>query len=94
MYKISCRRGTICKGGFVNPQTVGYTVSLKCDDELDLTDRVHIGNVLSQLVKEYGGAVIVYDNLAKLYVTGEFKFEESVIYFIKNLELEFNVSQK
>ena len=94
MYKISCRRGIICKGGFMNPQTVGYTVSLKCNNNLDLDERVHLGNILSQLIKEYGGAVIVYDPKIELYVTGEFKFEESVIYFIKNLELEFDVNQK
>lgn len=94
MYRISCRRGTIYKGGFINPQTVGYTVSLRCDDGLNLTDRVHISNILSQLIKEYGGSVIVYDPKVELCVTGEFKFEESVIYFIKNLELEFDVNQK
>lgn len=94
MYRISYRKETICKGGFVNPQTVGYTVSLKCNNDLDLDERVHLGNILSQLIKEYGGAVTVYDPNIELHVTGEFKFKESVIYFIKNLELEFDVNQK
>lgn len=94
MYRISCWRGTVCKGGFVKSQTVGYTVSLKCDNDLNLDERVHLGNILSQLIKEYEGTVIVYDPKIELYVMGEFKFEESVIYFIKNLELEFDVNQK
>lgn len=96
MYKLSfsCRKGTIWKRGFIKPQTISYTVSLKCNNDLDLDERVHLGNILSQLIKEYGGTVIVYDPKIELYVTGEFKFEESVIYFIKNLELEFHVNQK
>ncbi len=98
MYRISYRKGTICKGSLPCPgefsQTVGYTVSLRCNNDLDLDERVHLGNILSQLIKEYGGAVIVYDPNIELRVTGEFKFEESVIYFIKNLELDFDVNQK
>jgi hypothetical protein len=45
-------------------------------------------------INDYLAKNIVYDPNIELHVTGEFKFEESVIYFIKNLELEFDVNQK
>lgn len=94
MDKIFYRKGTICKGGFVNEQVTGYNVFIQFSG-LSLEDRVHIANKISFLVKDYSGDVVTYDPVYNpSYILGEFKLEEAADYFIKNLKLEFDAVQK
>ena len=43
MDKIFYRKGTICKGGFINEQVIGYNVFIQFSGG-SLEDRVHISN--------------------------------------------------
>ena len=94
MDKIFYRKGTICKGGFINEQVIGYNVFIQfCGSSLE--DRVHISNKISFLIKDYSGEVIIYDPVYNpSRISAEFKLEEAVDYFIKNLKLEFDAVQK
>ena len=75
MDRIFYRKGTICKGGFINEQVIGYNVFIQFSGG-SLEDRI-------------------YDLLYNpSHISAEFKLEEAADYFIKNLELEFDVVQK
>ena len=96
MDKIFYRKGTICKGGFINEQVVGYNVFIQFSGG-SLEDHVHISNKILFLIKYYSGDVITYDPVPSYnpsHISAEFKLEEAADYFIKNLELEFDVVQK
>ena len=94
MDKIFYRKGTICKGGFINEQVIGYNVSIQFSG-LSLEDRVHILNKISFLIKDYSGDIITYDPVYNpSYISAEFKLEEAADYFIKNLKLEFDAVQR
>jgi hypothetical protein len=93
MDKIFYRKGTICKGGFINEQVIGYNVFIQFSGG-SLENRVHISNKIL-LLKDYSGDNVIYDLLYNpSHISAEFKLEEAADYFIKNLELEFDAVQK
>ena len=94
MDKIFYRKGTICKGGFINEQVVGYNVFIQFSGG-SLENRVHISNKILLLLKDYSGDNVIYDLLYNpSHISAEFRLEEAADYFIKNLKLEFDAVQK
>ena len=96
MDKIFYRKGTICKGGFINEQVIGYNVFIQFSGG-SLEDHVHISNKILFLIKDYSGVVIAYDPIPSYnpsHISAEFKLEVAADYFIKNLKLEFDAIQK
>lgn len=96
MDKIFYRKGTICKGGFINEQVIGYNVFIQFSGG-SLEDCVHILNKILFLIKDYSGDIITYDPVPSYnpsHISAEFKLEEAADYFIKNLKLEFDAVQR
>jgi hypothetical protein len=96
MDKIFYRKGTICKGGFIDKIIVGYAVYIQFSGG-SLEDHVHISNKILFLIKDYSGDIITYDPVPTYnpsHISAEFKLEEAADYFIKNLKLEFDAVQK
>ena len=94
MDKIFYRKGTSCKGGFINEQVIGYNVFIQFSGG-SLEDRVHISNKILLLLKDYSGDNFIYDLLYNpSHISAEIKLEEAADYFIKNLKLEFDAVQK
>ena len=94
MDKIFYRKGTICKGGFINEQVIGYNVFIQFSGG-SLEDRYILSKKILLLLKDYSGDNVIYDLLYNpSHISAEFKLEEAADYFIKNLKLEFDAVQK
>ena len=83
MDRIFYRKGTICKGGFINEQVVGYNVFIQFSGG-SLEDRVHISNKILLLLKDYSGDNVIYDLLYNPSHSGNLNSEKISLLFLLN----------